>query len=185
MAVTWEDWSESVASGVRRVPDESLARAAEVVYDGDLLLTAGNGGSAALASHAAQAFLKPDYRAGGGHPTVCLNDATPAFTAHANDGGWEMAFLEVARPFLRARTVVLLISSSGRSKNIAHLAMEAQRRNLPVIAFTGFDGGPLRQCATLSLHVDSNDYEVIEPVHDALLHRVQYHFRRIGRGAKL
>jgi len=145
------------------------------------VLTAGNGGSSALASHAAQALLKPDYQAGGGKSAVCLTDAVPALTAHANDGGWASALKEMAAPFLLFRPVLLLISSSGNSENILQLARNGRGHQCYVIAMTGFAGGALRGLATMSIHVDSDDYEVIEPVHDALLHRIQYHIRRPSR----
>jgi phosphoheptose isomerase len=77
----------------------------------------------------------------------------------------------------------LLISSSGASANIVALANYACRLLCPIVAFTGFGGGTLRELATVSLHVTSNDYEVVEPVHDALLHRLQYHLRRECLGA--
>jgi len=175
----WQLWCNAVASGVRGVPDETLARVAETLAVAGIVLTAGNGGSSCLASHAAQALLKPNYAAGGGQAALCLTDNAATLTAHANDGGWAMALANVADPFLlaRMRPVLWLFSSSGTSRNLVELAQLAE--GYPIIAFTGFDGGPLRQFATLSVHVDSRDYEVVEPVHDALLHRVQYHLRRL------
>lgn len=177
----WRSWAAEVTLGVQSVPDELLQRAAAMLRSASIVLTAGNGGSSALASHAAQALMKPGYAAGGGVAAVCLTDMVPTLTAHANDGGWETALVECARPFFRLShqnldPVLLLISSSGRSKNLVQLAREWPH---DVIAFTGFDGGPLKLLAELSIHVDSDDYEVVEPVHDALLHRVQAHIRNM------
>jgi phosphoheptose isomerase len=206
MAVTWAHWTDAISKAVKGVPDEILLTAAKLIKGARLVLTAGNGGSHALASHAAQAFMKPAYKAGGGVATVCLSDAVPTLTAHVNDAGWSTALEEVARPFLNNRhtemcrhtaieggafncramcgsIALVVFSSSGKSENIVRLA------NLffgcDLIAFTGFDGGPLRQILTkhpyngVSIHVDSTDYEVVEPAHDALLHRVQYHLRTL------
>lgn len=178
---SWVNWSNSIARCVRSIHDEKLKRAAEVIAAGRVVLTAGNGGSASLASHAAQAILKPDYRAGGGRPALCVNDMVPTHTAHANDGGWETAMLEVARPFLGPGAVVVLFSSSGKSPNVVALANEARDRQLEIVAFTGFRGEPLRSLSTVRVHVDSDDYEVVEPVHDALMHRVQYHLRNLNK----
>ena len=181
VAVEWHDWVDAVTSGIVGVPDGVLRKVAELLKPASVVLTAGNGGSHALASHAAQALMKPGYAAGGGTAAVCLSDGVPTLTAHANDGGWETALADVAEPFLRHadEPVLWLFSSSGRSKNIVKLAEDGKRFGLPVVAFTGFDGGPLRELATISVHVDSKDYEVIEPVHDALLHRVQHHLRHV------
>lgn len=181
---SWKVWSDAMAAGVRGVPDATLAHAAELLRSSSIVLTAGNGGSHALATHAAQALLKPSYAAGGGQQTVCLTDGISALSAHANDGGWQTALEELARPFLEKaaptgphRAMLWLFSSSGRSENLVRLAKLATSMGHRLIAFTGFDGEPLRSLATVSVHVDSHDYEVVEPVHDALLHRVQYHLR--------
>ena len=181
--MTWEAWSSAVATAIAAVPDADLLRAAEVLLAARLVLTAGNGGSSAIASHAAQSIGKPDYGPGGGRAAVCLTDSIPTLTAHANDGGWFFALEEAARPFLRAaeKTCLLAVSSSGRSENVVRVARLFQYTGRPVIALTGFGGEPLRSLATVSLHVDSSDYEVVEPVHDALLHRIQYYVRRLGR----
>lgn len=178
MAVTWREWTDALDRGIKSVPDDDLKEVARMIGESSIILTAGNGGSSSLASHAAQSYMKPCYRAGGGYPAMCLTDAVPTFTAHANDGGWDSALVEVAQPFFKVFSggLLVLFSSSGRSENIVKLAREAIPR-WPVVAFTGFDGGPLRSLATLSIHVDSHDYEVIEPAHDALLHRVQAHLR--------
>lgn len=178
----WITWSRAVASAIASVPDEVLLGAAGVLRSAGVVLTAGNGGSAAIASHAAQALLKPSYAPGGGVAAVCLSDCVPALTAHANDGGWPGALVECARPFLDAGAslALLLVSSSGRSENLVRLARLGRERGLPVVALTGFSGEPLRSLATVSIHVDSDDYEVIEPAHDAVLHRAQYHLRTLS-----
>ena len=180
--VPWSDWATAITAGVTCVSDRDLARAAAVIRAAEVVLTAGNGGSASLASHMAQAVSKPDYAPGGGHAAVCLTDHTPLLTAHANDGGWASAMAESARPFLSGphRVVLVAFSSSGRSENVVRLARLAREHGRDVVAFTGFDGEPLRSLATVSLHVDSRNYEVVEPVHDALLHRVQAHLRAKG-----
>ena len=180
MTPTWQAWTTAMTSGIIGVPDETLLLAAKTIAKARLVVTAGNGGSASLASHMAQAIAKPDYAAGGGRAAVCLTDHTPTLTAHSNDGGWASALLESARPFLTPGTVVVVFSSSGKSTNVYRLVNHARVLGLDVIAFTGFDGEPIRSLATVSIHVDSHDYEVVEPCHDALLHRIQAHLRTLG-----
>ncbi len=178
--VPWDVWADAIAAGVRAVPDEELQRAACVLAAAKIVLVAGNGGSHALASHAAQALMKPGYAAGHGLAAVCLSDGVPTLTAHANDGGWESALEEMAAPFLsRCDCALLLISSSGRSENIVRVAKAAAKQRRGIVTMTGFDGDPLRLLATVPLHVDSRDYEVIEPCHDAILHRIQHHLRQL------
>lgn len=175
----WSEWTDEIAAGVRSVSDERLLAVACIIAKSTVVVCVGNGGSSAIAAHAAQAIGKPDYAAGGGHAAVCLTDNVPTLTAHANDGGWESALEAAGRIWLEMipRSCLLAISSSGRSKNVIRLAQLARLLRRDVIAFTGFEGEPLRSIATISIHVESKDYEVIEPAHDALLHRVQAHVR--------
>ena len=142
-------------------------------------MTAGNGGSASLASHAAQAIIKPNYKPGGGHAACCITDMTPVITAFANDGQWSNVLVESARPIIEnnSRVVVLLISSSGKSENICNLASYARSKGCHVLGLTGFNGEPLKSLSTVWFHVPSDNYEIVEPVHDALIHRLQYHLR--------
>ncbi len=183
---TWRAWAGAVAISIASVSDDILRQAAEIVLDAQVVLCAGNGGSSAIASHATQAIAKPDYQAGGGRAAVTITDNIPTLTAHANDGGWVDALVEIARPWIDTvpKCSLLAISSSGKSENVVRLAKLVRERGLSVIAFTGFDGGPLRDLATVSIHVDSTDYEVVEPAHDALLHRVQYHLRLLARAQR-
>jgi D-sedoheptulose 7-phosphate isomerase len=176
--VPWAQWCDEIEIAVRSVPDDLLRHAAEVLSRSQLVVVAGNGGSHALASHAAQALMKPSYEAGGGIAAVCLGDGVPTLTAHANDGGWSSAFAAAASTFFEhCHTTLLVFSSSGKSENIVRATQLAREKGCEVVAFTGFDGEPLKSLATVSIHVDSRDYEVVEPVHDALLHRVQHNLR--------
>lgn len=183
MDIAWIDRIREIERCLYSVSDSLLTEVSHELAAASLVLVAGNGGSASLASHAAQALLKPDYAAGGGVPAVCLTDSIPALTAHANDGGWASALVELALPFIPRRPTMLLISSSGKSENVVRLAELAAKHNLRTVSFTGFAGEPLRGMSTLSVHVDSTDYEVVEPVHDVLIHRVQYHVRALRKAA--
>lgn len=174
---TWFEHLDELRACLFLISDDLLAKVAYLLQASPLVLTAGNGGSSSLASHAAQALLKPDYKAGNGVPAVCLTDGTPTLTAHANDGGWQTSLLEAAKPYMPLRPTLLLVSSSGKSENLVRLAAEGRSRDLSIVTLTGFTGGPLRGLSTLNVHVDSSDYEVVEPAHDALLHRMQYHLR--------
>lgn len=184
MIKSWINWSLEIASCVQAADDDRLRDVANLFRQTKLVITAGNGGSHALASHAAQALMKPSYEAGGGVAAICLSDAVPTLTAHANDGGWASALAQLVQPFIERRSgstpqtcALWIFSSSGKSENLVRLAQEALAYSCPVVAFTGFDGEPLKRMATISVHVDNFDYEVVEPVHDALLHRVQAHLR--------
>jgi len=127
-------------------------------------ILAGNGGSAAIASHCSVDFTK-----NAGVRCVNFNEAD-LITCFANDYGYER-WLEKALDFYADDgDVVILISSSGQSANMCRAAECAGRRGLTVVTFTGFDEtNPLRKLGVLNFWVDSRAYNVVEMTHQIWL----------------
>ena len=74
--------------------------------------------------------------------------------------------------------LLILISSSGNSPNIIEAVKYAQSKQCLVIGLTGFDGGELKKLADVSLHVDSQNYGVIEDCHQSIMHIIaQYRYK--------
>lgn len=124
------------------------------------LIFAGNGASAAIASHLANDFTKQ-----GGIRSVTFHD--PSFlTAFSNDYGFEWWLAKALEFHLDTNDAVILISSSGKSPNILRAAEYAKSKGVPVITFTGFDEeNPLKSSGTLNFWVNSRAYNHIECVH--------------------
>jgi D-sedoheptulose 7-phosphate isomerase len=66
----------------------------------------------------------------------------------------------------------VLHSTSGASPNLLRAAEAARARGVPVVAFLGRDGGPLRALADLAVVVPSNDTSRIQEVQLALEHLI-------------
>jgi histidinol-phosphate phosphatase family protein len=132
---------------------------------------AGNGGSAATASHLAWDLLKqtqlPGRRSIRAH---ALTDSLPTITALANDQGFRQVFAYQLRSQAKPGDILLSISCSGQSANILEAISEARAGGLTVVGFGGFDGGVMRDQCDVYLHVPSWDYGKIESVHLALCH---------------
>jgi D-sedoheptulose 7-phosphate isomerase len=127
---------------------------------GGKIIFAGNGASASIASHLANDFTKQ-----GGVRSVTFHD--PAFiTAFSNDYGYEWWLAKALEFHMDANDLVVLISSSGKSPNIIKAAEFAKSKNVPVVAFTGFDrNNPLNLLSDVSFWVDSRAYNHVECVH--------------------
>ena len=66
--------------------------------------------------------------------------------------------------------MIILISSSGRSKNIINAANFAKKNKNYIVTFTGFSGkNPLSNKGNLNFIVNSKKYNHIENVHQYLL----------------
>jgi len=125
----------------------------------------GNGGSAAIASHAALDLWK-----NGGVKATAFNDLVQ-LTALSNDYGFDQVFLKAVERFADPVDVLIAISSSGRSENIVLAAKAARELECVVITFSGFSkDNPLFSLGDLNLHVPSNRYGIVESTHLAVIH---------------
>jgi D-sedoheptulose 7-phosphate isomerase len=149
-------------------------RLARIAGAGGLLLIAGNGGSAATASHMALDLSKgrPPGQQSLRVRTVSLPDTSPMLTAWANDEGYDRVFAEQIRTLARPGDAVVLLSVSGTSPNIVAAARAARAAGAIVVALTGARGRGMRRLANLAITVPSDDYRVVEDVHLAISHMI-------------
>ena len=133
---------------------------AETSLSGGRVILAGNGGSAAMASHVTVDLLKAaKIRA------INFNEPD-LITCFANDYGYERWLEEAIKVYGEASDLAVLISSSGQSENMLNAATEARRQGMKIITLTGFAGtNPLRQMGDLNLWVDSSHYNTVEMTH--------------------
>lgn len=125
----------------------------------------GNGGSAAIASH--QAI---DYTKNGGKKAVALNDPM-ALTCLANDYGYEHVFSKQLEHQASPWSLLIAISSSGKSQNILNAVTTAKEIGCKIITLSGFDPkNPLRRMGDVNFHIASEDYGHVEIVHLSILH---------------
>jgi len=65
--------------------------------------------------------------------------------------------------------ILITISSSGNSENIIQVIKYAKKKSIKVVSFTGFDGGRSKKMGNVNLHVNSNNYGIIENLHHAYM----------------
>lgn len=136
--------------------------------NGKTVFVMGNGGSAATASHIATDWSKTAERPGKRLlRCISLNDNVPFMTAIGNDLGYEHVFSRQLENLVDAGDVVVIVSGSGNSPNVVKAAEMAKSKGATTVGMTGFAGGKLRQMADVCLHVNSDQYGVIEDLHMA------------------
>lgn len=131
----------------------------------------GNGGSAAVASHAQIDFLNVAKL------KVHVLHESSVMTCMANDYGYENAFSRVLETFIAENDLLIAISSSGQSQNICKAVMTAKKVGAKVITLTGFkSSNNLRQLGDINYWLDSTDYGFVEIGHQFILHNLSDRF---------
>lgn len=160
-----------------------ISAAADILLDAyqrdAAVLACGNGGSASIANHLQCDHVK-GVRNGTGLTTrvYSLSTNVELLSAIANDLSYDMVFEYQLQSLARVGDVLLAVSSSGGSPNIVKALRWANAHGLHTIALTGFSGGAAREVATVSVHVDSNNYGVIEDTHQACMHLLAQYVRQ-------
>lgn len=164
------DYLQRAGAALFKSPLEKLDMAAELLIaaraDGKWIFAAGNGGSAATASHFVNDFVKglsiegkKRFRA------MALNDCVPVLSALANDYSYDVCYVEQLKNYGSAGDVFVAYSGSGNSENIVKAAEYAKSIGMKVLAFTGRDGGKLDAFCDINCIAPTEVMEEIEDVH--------------------
>jgi D-sedoheptulose 7-phosphate isomerase len=154
--------------------EEPFQRAVKIVVGcltgGHKLLICGNGGSAADAAHLATEFVVRYDKDRRPFPAIALGDSGSSITATGNDYSFDEIFARQVRAFAQKGDLLLVFTTSGKSKNIL-LALDAARAaGIESVAFLGRDGGAARGKATVDLVVPNDVTARIQEAHKVLLH---------------
>jgi D-sedoheptulose 7-phosphate isomerase len=128
--------------------------------DGKKIILAGNGGSAAMASHVAVDITK-----NAGIRAITFNEYD-LITTLANDYGYDNWISKGIELYQNPGDIIVLISASGQSENVLKAAKYSKSLELKTITFSGFNyNNPLRQVGDINLWVDAQIYNVVEMTH--------------------
>jgi D-sedoheptulose 7-phosphate isomerase len=137
------------------------------------ILACGNGGSAADAQHFAAELIGRFERERRELPAIALSTDSSILTAIANDYSYEVIFSKQVRALGQEGDVLLGISTSGNSANVIAAIEAAHLKRMSVIAFTGKDGGKIKNIlknSDVHLCVPAERTARIQETHLLLLH---------------
>ena len=159
---------------LRRYADELEtwgARLARLLLEGNRLLAAGNGGSAAEAQHLTAElvgrFEDPDRPP---LSAIALHAETSSLTAIGNDFGYDEVFARQVEAHGRPGDVLLLLSTSGRSANLLTAARRARHAGLQVWVLCGPAPNPLAELADRAVAIDVPAPSVVQELHLIAVH---------------
>jgi len=137
---------------------------------GNRLLVAGNGGSAAEAQHLTAELVGRYVADRPPLSAIALHAETSSLTAIGNDYGAAEAYARQVAAHGRAGDVVLLLSASGRSRNVLAAAERGRSLGLTVWAMTGPAPNPLAALADDAICVAGADTAIVQEVHLVAIH---------------
>ena len=128
------------------------------------IIIVGNGGSAAMASHVAVDFTKTCKIR-----SINFNEAD-LITCFSNDYGYENWLKESLKAYASKGDLLILISSSGNSKNIINAGIQGKKIGLKIITFTGFSpNNKVRKIGNINFWVNNKTYNIVEITHQSWL----------------
>ena len=125
----------------------------------------GNGGSSSIASH-----FTTDMIVNNNIKVFNFSDAN-LLTCFANDFGYENIFSKIIEYYGAKGDLLILVSSSGQSKNHLKAAAKAKLKNFfKIVTLTGFKkNNPLSKRGQINFWIDSKKYNHVENSHQVIL----------------
>ncbi|MCP5367774.1 MAG: SIS domain-containing protein [Hyphomicrobiales bacterium] len=179
----FDAYAGHLARAAASVDRAALAAATDLLTDiyerQATLYVCGNGGSALIADGFVSDHAKLIQTGTDLVPRVVhLAGSLSMLTAIGNDIGYEDTFAYPLRTLGRAGDGLVTISSSGDSENIVRAAQWARDNGLTVLSLTGFSGGRSAGIAHVNLHVEADNYGIIEDTHQSLMHALAQFIRQ-------
>jgi D-sedoheptulose 7-phosphate isomerase len=161
------DYTTSVKQNIDKINKDYINKAVQIIQKinkKNKIILVGNGASASISSH-----LAIDFTKAAGVRAVNFNESS-LLTCFSNDFGYENWITRALQYYLLPGDIVILISSSGKSKNIVNAAKFLKKKKNILITLTGLNiKNPLRKLGNLNFFVNTKNYNVTESTHLIIL----------------
>jgi len=137
----------------------------DAIILGNKLMLCGNGGSAADAQHLTAEMLVRLKSNREGLPAITLAQDTSTLTACGNDFKFENIYKRVLETLGKKNDVLLVITTSGNSKNITSVLKSARDKGIKTLGFLGGNGGKAIDYCDIIFNVPSNNTARIQESH--------------------
>jgi D-sedoheptulose 7-phosphate isomerase len=172
-------FQESAELKTRAAPTlaQPIEQAVELMFaalsNGNKILACGNSGSAAACQYFASQLVGRFERERLPLPVMALSTDTAMLTAIGSGYSFEEIFSKQVQAFGQPGDVLLALSASGRSGNVAAAIEAALERDMRLVALTGRGGGDIGRMITdadVHICVPHDSTSRIREVHLLTLH---------------
>jgi D-sedoheptulose 7-phosphate isomerase len=145
-------------------------RCVTALRNGNKILLAGNGGSAADAQHLAAELVGRFSLDRPGLAAIALTTDSSALTGIGNDYGFERLFSRQVEAVGRPGDVFFGISTSGRSPNVLNALRVCRDRSIVTVGLTGEHGGEMPPLCDHCFRMPSTETPKIQEGHIVIGH---------------
>jgi len=142
----------------------------EALRNGNKIMLAGNGGSAADCQHIAAEFVGRFKLERKSYPAIALTTDTSIITAIANDYSFDTIFSRQVQGLGKKGDILFGISTSGNSANIISAVEVAKKRSIFTVGLLGKDGGALKCLVDLPITVPVQNTARVQECHILIGH---------------
>ncbi len=130
----------------------------------------GNGGSASDSQHLAAELIGRYKSNRKPLKSISLNSDTSVLTCISNDFGYENIFSRQLEGIANHNDVLIIISTSGNSKNIINAIKLAKKKKIKVLGLLGKNGGACKNLIKNKIIINSNNTARIQEMHIMIGH---------------
>jgi D-sedoheptulose 7-phosphate isomerase len=143
---------------------------AGTIARGRTIFLCGNGGSAAEAQHLAAELVGRYLKERRALPAMALTTDTSILTAVGNDYGFDRVFARQIEALGRRGDLLVVLTTSGRSRNVLLATAAARARGMRVVGMTGAGGAAFARRCDACVVVPSRETPRIQEAHLAIGH---------------
>ena len=132
---------------------------------GGTIFWCGNGGSASDSMHLSTELIGRFKKNRKPLRSISLSSNSAALTCISNDFGFQNLFSRQVEALGKPRDVLVVISTSGNSKNILNAIYQAKKKKLITIGFFGKKGGKCKNKTDIDVIIKSDSTARIQEMH--------------------
>jgi D-sedoheptulose 7-phosphate isomerase len=177
------DYSFRLNEVLNNINSDEIIKAAKlvekIIRKNNSIFVCGNGGSMAVANHMLCDFSKAVSENTKIYPKVfSLVSNHELISAISNDISFDEILTRQARNIITDKDIVILISSSGNSKNLINLINFCSKKKISTLAIVGFDGGYLKKYSRNYIHIPINNYGIAEDCSQIIMHVITQYLKQ-------
>ena len=109
---------------------------------------------------------------------LSLSNSIEMITALANDESYEKVFVEQLMNYSNSGDCFIVLSCSGKSKNILNIMKYAKEKQLVVISLTGFnESHMIKKLSNINLNIGIKNYGICEDIFQSIMHMISQSIR--------